>query len=161
LTYGFLRIEATMHTIRSAAPGDAAVLADYNRRMALETEGRTLDSDTVTRGVAACLADPHKGRYFVAEADGIVAGQLLITREWSDWRNAWIWWIQSVYVHPDHRRHGLFTALFEHVRHAALSEGDVIAVRLYVEKDNSAAQAVYDRLGFAATDYLLLERQPL
>jgi GNAT superfamily N-acetyltransferase len=150
-----------MHTIRAAVPGDAAVLADYNCRMALETEGKALDPATVANGVAACLADSHKGRYFVAEVAGKVTGQLLITTEWSDWRNAWIWWIQSVYVHPDHRRHGLFTALFEHVWQVALAAGDVVAVRLYVERENAAAQAVYARLGFAATDYLLLERHPL
>jgi GNAT superfamily N-acetyltransferase len=150
-----------MHTIRAAAAGDAAVLADYNCRMALETEGKRLDPDTVARGVAECLADPHKGCYFVAEEGGRVAGQLCITREWSDWRNAWMWWIQSVYVHPDHRRHGLFTALFEHVRQTALAEGDVIGLRLYVEQENAGAHAVYARLGFATMDYLLMERRPL
>jgi GNAT superfamily N-acetyltransferase len=150
-----------MLTVRCGTAADTAVMADYNCRMALETENKVLDPPIVARGVAACLADPHKGRYYVAEADGVVVGQLMITREWSDWRNAWVWWIQSVYVHHEHRHRGAFRALFEHVQQAARDEGDVMALRLYVEKDNRGAQAVYARLGLKEMDYLLLEQRPI
>lgn len=148
-------------TVRTANSVDAAVLIEFNRLMAEETEGKSLDLRILSAGVAAALADPRKGRYYVAELDGRVTGQLLITLEWSDWRNGWIWWIQSVYVRTDSRRHGVFRALYEHVERLAHDDRDVIGLRLYVDGDNRAAQESYRRLGMDQTNYIVFERYPL
>jgi GNAT superfamily N-acetyltransferase len=150
-----------MPTIRRAGPADAPVIADYNQRLARETEGKTLPADVLAAGVAAVLADPAKGTYFVAEEDGAVVGQLMITTEWSDWRNGWIWWIQSVYVRHEARRRGVFRALFQHVLDAARARPDVVGLRLYVEHANDPAQQTYLRLGMKRTGYLMLELCPL
>jgi ribosomal protein S18 acetylase RimI-like enzyme len=147
--------------LRRAVAADAAVIADYNTRLAQETEGKTLDPATIAAGVAAALADPLRGRYFVAELAGEVVGQLMITTEWSDWRNGWIWWIQSVYVREEARRQGVFRALYEHAVAAARAETDVVGLRLYVEEENTAAQQTYLSLGMERTGYLVLERSPL
>jgi ribosomal protein S18 acetylase RimI-like enzyme len=115
----------------------------------------------LTAGVEAGLADPGKACYFVAEDGGTVVGQLMVTYEWSDWRNGWIWWVQSVYVRPDYRRRGVFRALYRHVHQAAVAERGVVGLRLYVEQDNHRAQEVYRRLGMERTRYFVLERCPL
>jgi len=112
-------------------------------------------------GVAAQLADPVKGRYFLAEDKEGVLGQVGVTFEWSDWRNGWMWWIQSVFVRSDARRRGVFRALFEHVQQAALQDGQVVGLRLYVDRDNHTAQQTYARLGMQASGYFLLEKSPL
>jgi ribosomal protein S18 acetylase RimI-like enzyme len=147
--------------LRRAVAADAAVIADYNTRLARETEGKALDPAVLAAGVAAALADPLRGRYFVAESGGEVVGQLMITTEWSDWRNGWIWWIQSVYVREDARRQGVFRALYEQAAAAARAEGNVVGLRLYVEEANAAAQRTYESLGMERTGYLVLERCPL
>src|SRR5262245_61752969 len=117
--------------IRRATDADVPTLVEFNRRLALETEHKTLDFAVLTDGVVAVLADGGtKGTYFVAEEDGRVVGQLMFTLEWSDWRNGWVWWIQSVYVHPDARRKGVFRALYEHVHRAAVADPQVVAIRL-------------------------------
>jgi ribosomal protein S18 acetylase RimI-like enzyme len=144
-------------TIRRAAPADAAVLADFNTRMAAESEGTTLPPATIAAGVAAILADPAKGVYYVAEHAGEVVGQLLITYEYSDWRDGWLWWIQSVYVRPDHRRQGVFRALYRHVETQARADPTVAGLRLYVEQENNAARQTYERLGMHQTRYLVME----
>lgn len=146
-------------TIREACADDWAVLADYNAAMALETENLRLDRTVLEAGVRAALADKSKARYFVAEVAGRVAGQLMITYEWSDWRNGNIWWIQSVYVAPAHRRGGVFRALYRHVQEIARATG-VPALRLYVETTNAAAQRTYQSLGMSSSHYVLME-QPL
>jgi ribosomal protein S18 acetylase RimI-like enzyme len=148
-------------TVRRATPADCSVLVEFNRRLAVETEGKQLDLDLLHRGVEAGLADPNKALYFVFEEDGEVLGQLMLTREWSDWRNGWIWWIQSVYVRHDARRRGIFRALYDHVHRAAIDDPEVIGLRLYVEQENEAAQETYHRLGMARTGYLVFERHPL
>lgn len=148
-------------TLRPATPADVHVVADFNRRLALESEHKTLDLPTLTAGVAAVLGDPNRGQYYIAESDGSIVGQLLITLEWSDWRNGWFWWIQSVYVVAEARRLGVFRALYDHVHQRAREQGDVVGLRLYVERDNARAQATYDRMGMTATGYLVLERCPL
>ena len=147
--------------VREATPADAAVVVEFNRLLAEESEGKQLDPAVLSVGVAAQLADPKKGRYFVAEEGGAILGQLGLTFEWSDWRNGWMWWIQSVYVRADARRRGVFHALFEHVREAALDHGQVVGLRLYVERENHGAQRTYKRLGMQATGYFVLERCPL
>jgi GNAT superfamily N-acetyltransferase len=147
--------------IRPALVSDAAIIADFNRRMARETEHKELDPATLQAGVIAMLSDPAKGRYFVAESEGKVVGQLGFTLEWSDWRNGNFWWVQSVYVAEQARRQGVFRALFEHLLQAARSDPNVIGVRLYVEHDNQVAQATYRQLGLTMTSYQLMERYPL
>ncbi len=146
--------------VRDATTDDRDVLAEYNIRMARETEGLALTPATVRAGVLAALADEAKGRYFVAEAAGVVIGQLLLTTEWSDWRNGPMWWIQSVYVAPDYRRSGVFRALYEHALAEARALG-VPAIRLYVEEHNAAAQAVYERLGMKASGYVVYDLEPV
>jgi ribosomal protein S18 acetylase RimI-like enzyme len=148
-------------TVRLATPADAAVIVEFNRLMALETEGHELDLTLIGPGVATALADPAKCRYFLAVENGMALGQMGLTTEWSDWRNGWFWWIQSVFVRPEYRRRGVFRSLFEHVQAAARSSPQVIGLRLYVERDNHAAQKTYESLGMKETGYLLLEKYPL
>lgn len=140
---------------------DAGVIADFNTRMAWETERRRLKLETVRAGVRNLLKDPSKGRYFVAEiaqnAERCIVGQLLITYEWSDWRNGNFWWIQSVYVPQEFRGQGVFRALFRHVNALARARKDVCGLRLYVESENATAQRTYERLGMKATHYKMFE----
>jgi len=143
--------------IRAACATDAPIIARFNRAMALETEERRLTPQRVARGVKALLADPAKGTYYVAESGGEVVGQLLITYEWSDWRNGNFWWIQSVFVAPAWRGRGVFKALHAHVERLARKRKDVCGVRLYVDAHNTKAKEVYARLGLKATHYELWE----
>jgi len=145
-------------TVRTATPADVPVIVEYNRRLAQETEHKTLDPATVSAGVAAAIADPMtKGPYYLACDGADVVGQLQVTLEWSDWRNGWFWWIQSVYVRAEHRGRGIFRALYQHVRSRATAAGNVIGIRLYVELENTAAQATYSRMGMSFLPYKVLE----
>jgi GNAT superfamily N-acetyltransferase len=143
--------------IRDAGPDDTQTIAVFNIAMAWETERKRLDPATAERGVRDGLADPNRCRYFVAERHGELVGQAMITFEWSDWRAATFWWLQSVYVHPDHRGHGVFTALFRHIRDAAQQTPGVCGLRLYVERDNHRAKRAYERLGMHPTPHELFE----
>jgi GNAT superfamily N-acetyltransferase len=136
---------------------DAAAIAGFNMAMAWETEGIALDPDRVRAGVAAALADPSKALYFIAEEQGRPAGQLMITYEWSDWRNGVFWWIQSVYVEPDRRRRGVYRALHADVLRRARESAEVCGVRLYVERRNTRAQAAYESLGMRRAHYDIFE----
>ena len=148
----------TTHSIREAVAGDRDWLADCAIAMAWETEHKRLDPGTVRAGIAAGIADPAKARYFVAvDADGAPAGTLMLTREWSDWRNGDWWWIQSVYVVPSQRRRGVFAALYRHVEGLARATPGVIGLRLYVERGNDNARATYAALGMADAGYDILE----
>lgn len=142
--------------IRDATPDDRDRIVDFNRAMARETEGRELDGDTVRAGVAALLDDSRRGRYFLAERRGEPAGQAMVTFEWSDWRNGSIWWIQSVYVAPAHRRSGVYRALHRHMEERAREEG-AAGLRLYVERENRAARRTYERLGMERSHYVMYE----
>jgi ribosomal protein S18 acetylase RimI-like enzyme len=144
-------------TIRRATVDDAETLARFNEAMAEETEDKPLDPGTVRAGVRAVFDTPEQAFYLVAERDGEVVGSLMITTEWSDWRNADFWWIQSVYVHPSARRTGIYTALHREVRRRAQEADDVCGLRLYVEQDNAAAQAAYEELGMAEPPYRMYE----
>ncbi len=144
-------------TIRDASPDDATVIAAFNRGIATETEGHDLDPALIGRGVQRILSDRSLGRYWVAETDGAVVGQIMVTYEWSDWRNGMLWWVQSVYVHRDYRRQGIYTALYHHVEALAHASDDIAGIRLYVEKDNLRAQQTYARLGMAMTNYRVME----
>ncbi len=145
-------------TIRPATFDDLDTLVEYNRRLAQETENITLSIELLTEGVRAALLDPSKGRYFVAEFDGQVVGQLMHTREWSDWRNGDIWWLQSVYVHADHRQRGVFRSLVEHLKSEAQTTPGVVGLRLYMEEHNNRAGATYDRLGIREAGYVVREQ---
>ncbi len=144
-------------SIRSARTTDLEFLVDGNARMASETEGRELDRELLAEGVAAVFADEAKGRYYVADGGEEPIGQLLVTREWSDWRAGWFWWIQSVYVVPESRGRGVFARLYAHVLAEAQRDPDVCGIRLYVDSENSAAIAVYERLGLHDAGYRVLE----
>jgi GNAT superfamily N-acetyltransferase len=143
--------------IRPAALADADFITRGNVAMALEAERKRLEPGTVRAVVHAVLDDPGKGRYFVAEHDGRVIGQLMITYEWSDWRNGTFWWIQSVYVLPDARRRGVFQALFSHLDQLARADDSVCGIRLYVERENQRAQAAYRRCGMSDAGYDVME----
>ena len=145
-------------TVRDAAPADAPAIAAFNVALAQETEGKRLDRETLAAGVAAVLADPAKGRYWVAvDSAGDVVGQVMVTWEWSDWRNGPFWWVQSVYVAPAARGRGVFRALLARVRECADAAG-AVGIRLYVEADNAPARATYARCGFTPAGYDVLER---
>src|SRR5215213_7019989 len=133
--------------IRFAEQSDASALVEFNQAMALETEGKTLDSQILQSGVHQVFHDEKKGFYVVAEEHGRIAGSLMITFEWSDWRDAWFWWIQSVYILPEFRGRGIYRLLYDFVREAAREKEDVCGFRLYVEKENVTARAVYEKLG--------------
>jgi len=131
--------------IRDAHARDLETIVEFNCALALESEGLLLDPAVVTPGAKAILVDANRGRYFMAEADGRLIGQTQITYEWSDWRNAWFWWLQSVYVHPDYRRRGVFAALYGHILDLARRSGDVCGLRLYVAQANDPAITTYAR----------------
>lgn len=153
--------------VRDAADADLPWLADCAAAMALETEHKRLDPAVLRDGIAAGLADPARARYFVAmreqavaghESIAVAAGTLMLTTEWSDWRNGTWWWIQSVYVPPAHRREGVFTALYRHVEALARDAPGVVGLRLYVERGNAGAQRTYASLGMADAGYALFEQ---
>jgi GNAT superfamily N-acetyltransferase len=143
--------------IRKAGLADMPIVAEFNLRLAEETEQLHLDPETVNAGVTAILGDESKGIYHVAVVDGQVAGQLMITYEWSDWRNGNIWWIQSVYVEKEFRRHGIFRALFKYLEQLARAHPDVCGIRLYMHDSNSRARQSYENLGMALTHYEIFE----
>lgn len=144
-------------TIRPALPDDCPAIVDFNCRIAEETEGKSLEAETIRAGVGALLADPAKGRYFVACDGDRLVGQIMHTREWSDWRNGDLWWLQSVYVLAEYRGRGVFRRLYEHVRSLAQADANVAGIRLYVERENAAAQTVYARLGMKHAGYFVME----
>lgn len=149
-------------SVREASWSDLDRLVEGNLAMALETEGRVLDENRLRSGTKAILESRSRGVYVVGEiwngAQGNrVVGQLLITFEWSDWRNASFWWIQSVFVHPDWRERGVFRALYGYVVQQAESRTDVCGIRLYVEQNNTNAMAVYHKLGLRLTPYRVVE----
>ena len=139
---------------------DAASIAQFQVLMAKETEGVELDLSVVNRGVEQAMADPEiKGRYFIAKtSDGKVVGSLFVTREWSDWHCEWYWWIQSVYIHPDFRRQGIYRSMYAQVTKEA-EEAGVHQVRLYVERTNLRAQKTYQSQGMQESHYLLYEAE--
>lgn len=143
--------------IRNAQLTDAEDLIAFNQAMAIETEGKKLDEKVLSQGVQAVLKDAGKGQYLVAEADGKLLASLMVTFEWSDWRNANIWWVQSVYVLPEARRQGLYSKLYQHVQLQAKA-AQAAGIRLYVEQDNDVAQATYRHLGMQQSHYLLFEQ---
>jgi ribosomal protein S18 acetylase RimI-like enzyme len=157
-TFNTKRLTAIME-IRRATIDDADVVAEFNGLMAEETENRKLDKKTLLQGVKAVLNDPAKGIYFVVEERGAVLGQLMITYEWSDWRNGNFWWIQSVYVRKEFRQLGVFRSLYEHVEGLARKRNDVCGLRLYVERENERALRTYEKLGMKRAVYEMFEKE--
>lgn len=143
--------------IRIATLKDAESLAEFNQAMALETEGKRLGAETLKHGVEAVFQDEKKGFYVVAENSGAIIGGLMVTFEWSDWRNAWFWWIQSVYITPECRGKGIYRRLYEFVIERAKERENVCGFRLYVERENKTAQKVYEKLGMRQSHYLMFE----
>ena len=144
--------------VRAATPADVEFLVDGNARMALETENLTLDRQRLQTGVEAVFADAGRGFYLIAEVEEERAGQMMITYEWSDWRNGVFWWIQSVYTVPEMRGRGAFRALYAAVEEMARERGGVCGLRLYVEAHNEAAQTTYRRCGMSETVYRMFEK---
>ena|SRR5436190_5913389 len=145
--------------IRIANALDAGSLIEFNQAMALETEGKRLDPEKISSGVAAVFADEKKGFYVVAEDSGAIVGGLMVTYEWSDWRNGWFWWIQSVYICPEARGQGLYTRMYQFVKERAAETGSVCGFRLYVETENHHAQGVYDAVGMQRSHYIMYEEE--
>ena len=145
--------------IRPACPADLPVIVEYNRRLALETEAKVLEPAILEAGVVIALADPERLRYWVAEVPGEAqpVGQAAITREWSDWRRGWIWWLQSVYVAGPFRGRGIFRALYHQIHHEARALPDVLGLRLYVEDSNEPARQTYQALGMKPGGYSVYE----
>jgi len=149
-------------TIREANVSDTDVITEFNSQMALETEQRRLNPERLRKGVVALLGDKAKGVYFLAEIENetnarTIAGQLMLTYEWSDWRNGNFWWIQSVYVAKEFRGKGVFKALFQQVKSLAAARTDVCGLRLYMDAQNQTARQTYDRIGFHQTNYEIFE----
>ena len=144
-------------TFRKAEPSDALAIVDFQISMAKETEGIDLSRETVMRGVEAVFRRPELGTYYVAADGDRVIGGLLVTFEWSDWRNLMVWWIQSVYVKAEYRRQRVYGSLYKHIRELAEQDRDVGGIRLYVDRRNSVAQGVYTHLGMNGDHYLVFE----
>jgi len=145
-----------MITIRKAIPEDSSVIIDFQQKMAWETEKITLNPDIINKGVNAVFDKPGRGQYWVAETDGNVIASLLITYEWSDWRNSDVWWFQSVYVLPGYRRTGVFRSMYAFIKNEAERLG-VAGLRLYVETNNVRAQKTYEALGMHSEHYTMYE----
>jgi len=145
-----------MTTIRKATPEDSEVIIDFQQKMAWETEHMTLVAEIIDKGVKAVFNDNSRGQYWVAEEKDNIVASLLITYEWSDWRNCNIWWFQSVYVLPEFRRKGIFRSMYLHIKDEAGKES-IAGLRLYVETNNSVAQNTYEALGMKSLHYKMFE----
>lgn len=148
-----------MVNIQEATLHDKAEIADFQMKMAVETEGLTLDPVVLKQGVASVFNDAAKGKYFIAKDEDKTIGALMITYEWSDWRNGWVWWIQSVYILEDYRKKGVFKEMYLYIQKAA-KKAKVRGLRLYVDKSNTGAQAVYKAIGMDGEHYTLYEWMP-
>jgi len=144
--------------VRAGIADDWQTIVDFNCRLADETESTTLAPEVIEPGVKRLLADPRKGRYFLACRDEQIVGQLMHTYEWSDWRNGDIWWLQSVYVLPEFRRQGVFRLLYDALQAEAEVDADVVGLRLYVERDNGRAHETYENLGMNRPGYFVMQR---
>lgn len=144
--------------IRIATKNDVDALVEFNQAMALETEGKQLDPQIVEPAVRSVFTDTEKGFYVVAEDDNLIVGGLLVTYEWSDWRNAWWWWIQSVYIRPEGRGKRVYSLLYDFVK-AKASDAGAYGIRLYVETENVHAQRVYEKVGMQRSNYIMYDEQ--
>ena len=142
--------------IREARIIDADKIIGFQKKMAKETEDMSLDHEIINQGVYAVFADPAKGKYYVAEDNSEVIGSLLITNEWSDWRNSFVWWFQSVYIEKSYRRRGIFKMMYNHIKESAINSG-IAGLRLYVEVENTTAQKTYEAMGMSSSHYKMYE----
>lgn len=147
-------------TIRPGRKDDMKALVEFQQAMAMETEGLSLDPKTLERGIAAVLSEPAKGKYWMAEESGQVIASLMVTFEWSDWRNMWVWWIQSVYVKPEARGRGVYSMMYRHLQNEVRKDSSVSGLRLYVDKRNKSANEVYRKLGMDGEHYAMFEWIP-
>lgn len=145
--------------IRFANKNDIDIIVLFNKAMGLETEGITLDENILKNGVENVLGDSSKGFYILAELDKIIVGQSMVTYEWSDWRNSFFYWIQSVYVRPEYRNQGIFRSLFNFIKEVATNNSNICGLRLYVDKNNQNAISVYKNLGMLHSHYLMFEME--
>jgi GNAT superfamily N-acetyltransferase len=145
-----------MITIRKANPTDAETIIDFQQKMAWETEGMALADDIISMGVNGVFEDTSRGQYYVAESNGTIVASLLITREWSDWRNTNVWWFQSVYVLPEFRRTGIFRRMYTFIKEEA-ERNKIAGLRLYVETNNLKAKQTYEALGMSHEHYTMYE----
>ena len=145
--------------VRMANKGDLDVLVAFQQAMATETEDKGLDPARLQQGIEYLLEHPQEGYYLMAEVDGLAVGSLMVTFEWSDWRNGRFWWIQSVFVAQTHRRQGVYAALHAEINQRARQDPQACGIRLYVEKENTGAQETYLALGMAETHYRLFEEE--
>jgi GNAT superfamily N-acetyltransferase len=145
-----------MITIRKAIKSDAGKIIAFQKSMAWETEKITLPGDKIRDGINAVFEDPLKGQYWVAEMEGEVVASLLITFEWSDWRNTYVWWFQSVYVMPQYRQKGIFRSMYSFIRDEAVTH-DIAGLRLYVESNNIPARKTYEAVGMSYEHYTMYE----
>ena len=143
--------------IREVNINDHSKIVEFQLAMALETENLQLDRDILAKGVLSVLQDSTKARYFIADLAGTSAGMLMITEEWSDWRDGWVWWIQSVYTKPGYRKMGVYKMLYEYVRELIEKSDNIRGLRLYVDKRNIRAQQVYESLGMNGEHYTTYE----
>jgi ribosomal protein S18 acetylase RimI-like enzyme len=143
--------------IRNAKPKDIEIIAEYNIKMALETENKYLDKEIIIAGVSSIINDSSKGMYWVMEMNKIIIGQLMVTYEWSDWRNGMMWWIQSVYVPKEQRRQGVYSQMYNNLLELAQLDSECCGIRLYVEKENKKAQKTYKKLGMKNAGYEIME----
>ena len=143
--------------IRNAKPKDIETIAEYNIKMALETENKYLDKEIIIAGVSSIINDSSKGMYWVMEMNKIIIGQLMVTYEWSDWRNGMMWWIQSVYVPKEQRRQGVYSKMYNNLLDIAQIDSECCGIRLYVEKDNKKARQTYEKLGMKNAGYEIME----
>lgn len=146
-------------SIREGSISDTPTISRFQQQMALETESKILKESTIRKGVESVLKCPNKGFYIIAETDSQIIGSLLVTFEWSDWRNGWFFWIQSVFVDAKYRRQGVYRVMHSEVIRRTKASGNCCGIRLYVEKDNKNAQKVYKTLGMHETDYYLYEEE--
>ncbi len=144
-------------TVRDAQLSDADTIAGYNRLLALESEGKALDTATLARGVRRGLSHPELCRYFIAAADGRPVGTTMVTYELTDWRDGVLWWLQSVYVEPAFRRHGVFRSIYRYIEAQARNHPDVRGLRLYVHRENQRAMKTYENVGMSKAEYELYE----
>lgn len=143
--------------IREANIKDCQEIVNFQQEMALETENLQLNIDVLKEGVLSVFKDPAKAKYYIAETEGVIVGMLMITLEWSDWRNGWVWWIQSVYTKPGYRKMGVYKLLYEYVRQQVRDSENIKGIRLYVDKRNIRAQRVYESLGMTGDHYTTYE----
>lgn len=144
-------------SVRKATREDLSAIADFQQRLAAETENMTLDRDILLKGIESMFDDPSKGIYFIAEVDGEIVGCHSITYEWSDWRNGMVFWLQSVYVVEQHRKHGVFKKMFENLQRMVREDKGIAGLRLYVDKTNLRAQKVYQSMGMNGEHYSVFE----